>query len=233
MGDRMTVTVLNTTPEYVEFIKSKDLSVIHFFAPWAEQCKQINDVLEEMITLTEYKKVKFAMIEAENLPEVSLKAGIAAVPTVLLYRDEEIIDRIDGVNPALLIEKVKKHLTSQDSTQTDIVSPKDTLEARLKKLINHAPCMLFMKGNREHPRCGFSRTMIALLDSHRTEYQTFDILQDNAVREGLKKFSNWPTYPQLYINGELIGGLDIVKEMSDSGDLDSMLPKKSVPQDRS
>ncbi|XP_015188842.1 PREDICTED: glutaredoxin-3 [Polistes dominula] len=226
----MTVTVLKTTPEYVEFIKSKDLSVIHFFAPWAEQCQQVNDVLEEMKLLKDYDKVQFAMVEAENLPEISLKAGITAIPTILLYKNEEIIDRIEGVNTGLLTERVKYHLVNEDATP---LTAELTLEVRLKRLINQAPCMVFMKGNREHPRCGFSRTMIALLDSHRAEYQTFDVLQDNTIREGLKKFSDWPTYPQVYINGEFIGGLDIVKEMSNSGNLDSMLPKKSTSQNRS
>ncbi|KAK2577072.1 hypothetical protein KPH14_005884 [Odynerus spinipes] len=191
----MAVTALSTVQEYDEFIKFKDLSIIHFYAPWAEQCKQINDILDEMTSLSEFTKVKFAKIEAENLPEVSLKAGIVAVPTILLYKNGEIIDRIDGVNPALLTEKVKKHLISEDSTPIDVAVPKDALEARLKKLINQAPY--------------------------------------NAVREGLKKFSNWPTYPQLYLNGELIGGLDIVKEMSESGELESMLPKKNASQERS
>lgn len=229
----MAVTNLSTLQEYDEFIKSKDLSIIHFYAPWAEQCQQINDVLEEMTSLSEFKNVKFAKIEAENLPEVSLKAGIAAVPTVLLYKNGEIVDRVDGVNPALLTEKVKKHLLTEGSASNDVAISKDTLEARLKKLINQAPCMLFMKGNPATPRCGFSRTIVSLLDSYKADYETFDILQDNAVREGLKKFSNWPTYPQLYLNGELIGGLDIVKEMSDSGELESMLPKKNATQESS
>ncbi|XP_014610705.1 PREDICTED: glutaredoxin-3 [Polistes canadensis] len=221
----MTVPIIKTTPEYVEFIKSKDLSVIHFFAPWAQQCGQINDVLEELVLLKDYENAKFAMLEAEELPEISLKAGITAIPTVLLYKNEEIIDRIEGVNTGMLIDRVKYHIGNDDPTP---LTEGITLGVRLRRLTNYAPCMVFMKGSREHPRCGFSRTMIALLDSHRTEYQTFDILTDNTIREGLKKFSDWPTYPQLYINGEFIGGLDIVKEMSNSGYLDSMLPKKST-----
>ncbi|KFM66818.1 Glutaredoxin-3, partial [Stegodyphus mimosarum] len=80
-----------------------------------------------------------------------------------------------------------------------------------------------MKGSPSVPRCGFSKQVIALLDSHNAKYETFDILEDFDVREGLKKFSNWPTYPQLYINGELIGGLDILKELSLSGELDTLL----------
>lgn len=73
--------------------------------------------------------------------------------------------------------------------------------------------MLFMKGNPTDPKCGFSRQIVALLNEENIQYGTFDILNDNEVRQGLKQFSNWPTYPQLYVNGTLVGGLDILKEM--------------------
>lgn len=208
------------------YARSKELSVVHFYAPWAEQCSQINDVLKEMSKLEQYKEVKFARIEAENVPEVSLKSGVAVVPTVLLLRNSGVIGRVDGANASALTEKIKHHLNNKDAPPFDAAKAKESLEDRLKKLVNQAPCMLFMKGNPANPRCGFSRTIVSLLDSYKADYKSFDILQDNDVREGLKKFSNWPTYPQLYLNGELIGGLDIVKEMNESGELESMLPKK-------
>lgn len=186
----------------------------------------MNDVLEEMSKLDQYKDIKFAKIEAENVPEVSLKSGIAAVPTVLLLRNSGVIDRVDGINASALTEKIKHHLDNEDAPLLDAVKAKESLDDRLKKLVNQAQCMLFMKGNPTTPRCGFSRTIVSILDGYKADYKSFDILQDNDVREGLKKFSNWPTYPQLYLNGELIGGLDIVKEMDESGELESMLPKK-------
>ncbi|XP_012523928.1 glutaredoxin-3 [Monomorium pharaonis] len=223
----MAVTELATEQAFDDFVKSKELSVVHFYAPWAEQCSQVNDVLEEMSKLDQYKEVKFAKTEAENVPEVSLKSGVAAVPTVLLLRSSNVIGRVDGANISALTEKVKHYLNNENVTSLlDTVKTKESLEDRLKKLVNQAPCMLFMKGNPTNPRCGFSRTIVSILDGYKTDYKSFDILQDNDVREGLKKFSNWPTYPQLYLNGELIGGLDIVKEMDESGELESMLPKK-------
>lgn len=206
--------------------RSKELSVVHFYAPWAEQCSQVDDVLREMSKLEQYKEAKFARIEAENMPEVSLKSGVAVVPTVLLLRNSGVIGRVDGANASALTEKIKHHLNNKDTPLLDAAKAKESLEDRLKKLINQAPCMLFMKGNPANPRCGFSRTIVSLLDGYKTDYKSFDILQDNDVREGLKKFSKWPTYPQLYLNGELIGGLDIVKEMDETGELESMLPKK-------
>lgn len=206
--------------------RSKELTVVHFFAPWAQQCSNVNDVLDEMTKLEQYKDVKFAKIEAENVPEMSLKSGIEAVPTVLLLKNSNIVDRVNGANAPALTEKINHHLNNKDVLLLDVAKIKESLKERLKKLINQAPCMLFMKGNPANPRCGFSRTIVSLLDNYNTDYKTFDILQDNDVREGLKTFSNWPTYPQLYLTGELIGGLDIVKQMDESGELESMLPKK-------
>jgi Grx4 family monothiol glutaredoxin len=86
--------------------------------------------------------------------------------------------------------------------------------------------MMFIKGTPQEPRCGFSRQLIEIMKNKNVQFGSFDILSDNEVREGLKKYSNWPTYPQLYINNELVGGLDIIKELVDSGEFDSMIPKK-------
>ena len=74
--------------------------------------------------------------------------------------------------------------------------------------------MLFMKGSPQAPRCGFSRQMVELLAEVKATYGYFDVLTDETVRQGIKAYSNWPTFPQLYINGELVGGLDICKELA-------------------
>ena len=83
--------------------------------------------------------------------------------------------------------------------------------------------MLFMKGNPQEPKCGFSRKMVALLDEAKIRFSSFDILTDQDVREALKHYSNWPTYPQLYIKGELVGGLDVVAELIEEDELKDML----------
>jgi Grx4 family monothiol glutaredoxin len=80
-----------------------------------------------------------------------------------------------------------------------------------------------MKGLPSAPKCGFSRQICELLNETGVAYDSFNILEDDEVRQGLKKYSDWPTYPQLYVNGELVGGLDICKEMADSGDLQDLL----------
>jgi Grx4 family monothiol glutaredoxin len=103
-------------------------------------------------------------------------------------------------------------------------SSSSSLTERLGALVKRAPVMLFMKGTRTEPQCGFSRKIVEILDAESFDYDTFDILSDQDVRQGLKTFSNWPTFPQLYVKGELIGGLDIVKEMAEDDELADIRP---------
>lgn len=109
--------------------------------------------------------------------------------------------------------------TIPPATQQVVVS----LDERLRMLTKRSRVMLFMKGLPSAPRCGFSRQIVEILNRAKTDFDAFDILQDNEVREGLKHYSNWPTYPQLYVDGELVGGLDIVQEMNEDGSLKELL----------
>ena len=97
------------------------------------------------------------------------------------------------------------------------------LHAKLKRLTTAAAVMLFMKGTPSAPRCKFSRACVELLARHSIQYSSFDVLSDPDVRAGLKEFSKWPTYPQLYAKGELVGGLDIMKELQEDGELADVL----------
>ena len=103
------------------------------------------------------------------------------------------------------------------------ILPKESLEARLKKIVNQSTTMLFMKGTPDAPRCGFSTKVVNALKEEGIEFGSFNILEDEEVRQGLKTFSNWPTYPQLYYKGELLGGCDIVLEMKANGELKEAL----------
>ncbi len=99
----------------------------------------------------------------------------------------------------------------------------DPTRERIQQLIADHPVMLFMKGDRSAPQCGFSANVVGLLDQLVPEYATFDVLSDQAVREGVKEFSEWPTIPQLYVRGEFVGGCDIVNELYESGELHTLL----------
>jgi Grx4 family monothiol glutaredoxin len=211
---------------------SSSLVVAHFWAAWAAQCEQMNDVLKELSKDPQLKETVFMKVEAETVPEISLQYGVVAVPTFILIKNKKQVDRVDGANAPELSNKVYAQAKKSPTPNQQPVPKKEDLNSKLKNLINAAPCMLFMKGNPLEQRCGFSKQIIEILNKHKAQFSSFDILSDEQVRQGLKEFSNWPTFPQLYINGELIGGLDIVKEMDSSGDLYAMLPKKTDVNER-
>ncbi|MFA5584644.1 MAG: Grx4 family monothiol glutaredoxin, partial [Bacteriovoracaceae bacterium] len=93
------------------------------------------------------------------------------------------------------------------------------LSEQIKTLLNSSKIVVFMKGNADAPMCGFSANTTAILKHLGVPFKTFNILNDEEIRQGLKEYSNWPTYPQVYVNGKLIGGNDIVTEMFQSGEL--------------
>jgi len=102
------------------------------------------------------------------------------------------------------------------------------LSSRVESLINSNAVMLFMKGKPDEPKCGFSRKVVEILQQESVPFDSFDILTDEEVRQGLKVYSNWSSYPQLYIKGDLIGGSDIVLEMQKSGELQKTLREKGI-----
>lgn len=97
------------------------------------------------------------------------------------------------------------------------------INERIEKQLGGHTVMLYMKGSPDFPQCGFSAQAVAALRACGTEFGHTNILEDPELREGLKKYSNWPTYPQLYVKGELIGGSDILMEMYKSGELKTLL----------
>ena len=95
----------------------------------------------------------------------------------------------------------------------------NTTKNKIQNLINSNPVMVFMKGNKLMPQCGFSNNVVQILNSLGVTFNTFDVLSDFEIREGIKEFSEWPTIPQVYLKGEFLGGSDILIEMYNSGTL--------------
>ena len=95
--------------------------------------------------------------------------------------------------------------------------------ARIDEKVKQSKVLLYMKGNPSAPQCGFSAHTVEILQSYGVPFDTVDVLADPAVREGIKRYSNWPTIPQVYINGKCVGGSDIVHELHERGELAPML----------
>ncbi|KAI0676014.1 glutaredoxin [Trametes maxima] len=102
---------------------------------------------------------------------------------------------------------------------------------KIQQAVSATPVVLFMKGTPEAPQCGFSRAAVQVLDIHGVppeKMKTFDVLEDSELRQAIKEFSDWPTIPQLYVQGEFVGGCDILLNMHQSGELDDLLVKAGV-----
>jgi Grx4 family monothiol glutaredoxin len=173
---------------------------------------------KKLLEILQSKNVKFGSFDI--LSDSTVREGLKEYsnwPTYpQLYINGELIGGLDII----------KELVESGEFDKLIQEKVPLLEDRLKKLISQSKIMLFMKGNSKEPRCGFSRQAIEILNETGLKYDTFDILNDEEVRQALKEYSKWPTYPQFYVDGELIGGLDIVKELKQSGELITTLKGK-------
>lgn len=238
----MTVTEIQTDDHFIEMTTSvapSTLVVIYFNTPWAVPCVQMNSVFNSLSDV--HTSAVFLSVNADEFPDISESFDVSAVPYFVLVRDSTILKELSGADPKELTTAISFAL-NPNSVKGGIEKPSDSsyassssgpgappnayaetqsreleeseaeLNIRLSKLVNAASVMLFMKGTPATPNCGFSRQLVAILREHQVRFGFFDILKDNSVRQGLKVYSDWPTFPQLYINGELQGGLDIIRE---------------------
>lgn len=97
------------------------------------------------------------------------------------------------------------------------------VKQRIDNLVNNNKIVIFMKGSKLMPQCGFSNNVVQILNSLGAPYETIDVLDDPEIRQGIKEYSKWPTIPQIYINGEFVGGSDIAIELYQSGELQQMV----------
>lgn len=215
-------------------------SILYFHTEWADPCVHMNSVFKSLADV--YSQHVFLSINADKFPDISEVLDVSAVPYFVFLKDKTVIKELSGADPKGLANIIKELSAdgTEGSNANEENNPgssgknspiqsvlgsckasspgqaeekKEDLQNRLRKLISAAPVMIFMKGTPAEPKCGFSRQLVAILREKHVRFGFFDILKDNAVRQGLKEYSDWPTYPQLYVNGELQGGLDIIKEL--------------------
>ncbi|KAG0627662.1 hypothetical protein M758_2G218900 [Ceratodon purpureus] len=210
-----------------------DAPQAHFFRVEAEEQSEISDAYD-VGAVPYFLFLKDGMVvdklQGANAPELANKVAKWAGPnTSVKEASPASVGFAAGSN---VIEAVKKDLAPHAHSPPGKSVGNETLpeieKGELHKLVNSNPIMLFMKGTPEEPRCGFSRKVVDALISEGLEFGSFDILTDDVVRQGLKSYGNWPTYPQLYVKGELLGGCDIILEMKESGELREILEEKGI-----
>jgi Grx4 family monothiol glutaredoxin len=191
--------------------------------------------------VTEPPSTKWVSINAEELSEISELYDVTAVPFLVLIRDRRVVETVSGSSAVKVRTAIETHAqrdasapasavngtnqtnapaTKTDEANADPEKQKEELFKRLGDLVKAAPVMLFMKGTPSDPQCGFSRQLVGILRENSVKYGFFNILADDEVRQGLKEFAEWPTYPQLWVDGELVGGLDIVSGFPNTAAVD-------------
>lgn len=113
------------------------------------------------------------------------------------------------------------------SEKKDICLTKEEALSKIDSYIKENKVVLFMKGNAKFPQCGFSALVVELLQKYKVSFKDVNVLLDSEIRQGIKEFSDWPTIPQLYVDGEFIGGCDIIQEMDNEGDLSQLFSKSN------
>lgn len=145
----------------------------------------------------------------------------------VIYIGSKRIDRLINCTTSAFTKKLRMIDESNgDTTEIQEEDKSNDVIYRIEKLLEENNVILFMKGEKDAPQCKFSRGIIDLLNKVKLKYNTYDILQDLELRNALKIYSDWPTYPQLYVDKSLIGGFDIVSEMCADGKLTEVIPSK-------
>ncbi|KAF9580226.1 Glutaredoxin 3 [Lunasporangiospora selenospora] len=214
---------------------------LNFWAAWAPPCIQMNDVFVELAA--KHSSIRFLQIEAEKFPDISEQFEIAAVPSFVIVKEGNAIDRVEGANAPELTRTIAKYSKSGSAASAPTavaagavngsagaapsaqpsLSPEE-MNARLKELTSSSSVMVFIKGTPTAPRCQFSRQLLEILTEQNIRFSSFNILADEEVRQAMKSFSDWPTFPQAYVKGEFVGGLDVVKELVASGEFQALVP---------
>mmetsp|Transcript_8668 Transcript_8668/g.26046 ORF Transcript_8668/g.26046 Transcript_8668/m.26046 type:complete len:320 (-) Transcript_8668:2544-3503(-) len=214
----MSCVETNDRNEVLNRVKEASRGVLNLYAPWAEPCVQMNDVFETLARTRggDGNDVVFIKTNAEANAKLMAELDVSSVPTFLLVKsgEDRLIEvaRVEGASPQDLVAEVDKFLKMEKSSLSERI-----------KMLTQRDVMLFMKGSPHRAKCKFSRAIVEILDSENVKYEHYDILADEEMRQGLKQFSKWPTFPQLYAKGKFIGGVNVVSELRDNGELKSEL----------
>ena len=214
-------TEIASAEAYDAWVRANPRGICHFWASWCEPCAAMDVLLDTL--RQRHPDVATARCDAEALEEVSARENVSVVPFFVFVRDGKRVDAVEGADAAAVTNKTRQYFPASVSAPAPAVTVApasgEALRARLKSLIESQPVVLFMKGHPDEPKCGFSRRVVDALSAAGVKFGSFNILADEDVRQGLKEYSNWPTYPQLYVDGEFVGGCDIVLEMAEAGEL--------------
>jgi Grx4 family monothiol glutaredoxin len=196
--------------------------VIAFLADWDDSSKVTKSMIEEYPTT--YNSIIFRWVDCDTSDDIVDEFNIESVPSlaiVMPHKDDKEI--IAGPTP----EQISAHISELDSTFKQMYEKEKQMAYReIDLMVKNNPVFMFIKGTLDAPKCKFTRKLVDTLAPFKyRNLKTFDILGDTRIRQWLKYYTKWPTFPQVYINGEFAGGLDVVLEMITEGEFDEMVPE--------
>ncbi|KAL2204939.1 glutaredoxin [Sarocladium strictum] len=219
-------------------IPSSTTLLVYYHLPDNSACKPLTSTIADIASQHGDKNLPQSFLSiasvdvstTKNARDKSEKYGVSSVPYIVFTRDGRLRQAMTSPSPEKLRGAVDQQLTaagvqsSPASPPTNplakVVPPNEckgeNLHDRLTTLTSYAPVVVFIKGTPQSPACRFSRRMVNLLDDHKVSYSAFNILADEEVRQGLKDFGDWPTFPQVWIDGKLAGGLDVIRDEIDA-----------------
>lgn len=230
------VTIFESDKELNRTLMNNFGSVIVFFffsenkPQTTEQLNQLNNLIP---VLGEFDNVKYFAASAERCPETFNKFGVQQTPFIVFTQTDkkvlfsQVVEDLGQIFDTL--SRVSEEHKQNFAKEQAIWHPK------VKSIIESSPFIAFIKGTPEEPKCGFTRTLLEIFKNHQIEYTYYDIIADEQMRYWARHYTQWPTYPQIFIKGKLIGGLDKLKELVESGEFAKMIPascKVSTPEQR-
>eukprot|EP01024_Parvocaulis_polyphysoides_P040127 TRINITY_DN36467_c0_g1_i1.p2 TRINITY_DN36467_c0_g1~~TRINITY_DN36467_c0_g1_i1.p2 ORF type:complete len:341 (-),score=62.72 TRINITY_DN36467_c0_g1_i1:131-1153(-) len=220
-----------TTQKGGNLIKKRQV-VVQFCADFTPD-EQISAVFELMVE--KYPQIIFLKVDAEKFEDVIVRFEVPSVPSFLLFKNGRVVDKILGPNAMDLTDSLAgnfdelqngiSHNSGQDEGEENGIETKltDKIRKRIIAYLANNPITVFMKGTPKNPKTNFDRRLINVLKLDEIDFWHYDILQDDDFAEGLKEFSHWPVFPQLWVDRELLGGCDVILEMRETGELDQKI----------
>ena len=166
-----------------------------------------------------YKNLVFTWIDCDQFVDLVDKYQVETAPTVLIFHPhKDDVDKIVNPSPELFGQEIEK--------ANEYYSSLSNIKEEIEEILNSAPMVGFIKGTPSEPKCKFTRRLLGHFNQIEVTFKHFNILENEKIRAWVKVYSNWKTYPQVYINGEFVGGIDVVSELVEEGEFIDMVPQE-------
>ena len=193
-----------------------------FWASWDQSSDTLKGMMEEMPKV--YKSIRLAYVDCDESDLVDV-LDVDTVQSLVVLHPEgsgKAVQKFEGIKPEVLTQTVQQLNTDYLKWYED---EKKRAFRDIESNIATAPFFIFVKGSKEEPKCKFTRRLVENLAKFEYDYKTFNILKDERIRQWLKVYSKWPTFPQAFINQKFVGGIDVIMELIENDEFDEMVPQ--------